>query len=111
MLSAAIMVVMGPAIGRLPIAPPTVAGFTIQLIARTVPVHSAFIRDRRILGHVHPATKLGFAMAAITVVIPLAVFWFNLPWARIAAASSRSCCGLGGFRLRHRAQDFQRFMR
>ena len=32
MLSAAILVVMGPAIGRLPIAPPTVLGFTIQIL-------------------------------------------------------------------------------
>ncbi len=32
MLSAAILVVMGPAIGRLPIAPPTLPGFTIQFL-------------------------------------------------------------------------------
>lgn len=85
MLSAAIMVVMGPAIGRLPIAPPTVIGITIQLVVGTFLFIPLFIRDRRTLGHIHPATKLGFAMGAITVVIPLAVFWLNLPWAKLAA--------------------------
>jgi hypothetical protein len=44
-----------------------------------------FVWDRRSLGHVHPATRLGFAMAAISVAIPLVVFWFNLPWAKAAA--------------------------
>jgi hypothetical protein len=34
---------------------------------------------------VHPATRLGFTMAAITVALPLAVWWLNLPWARVAA--------------------------
>jgi hypothetical protein len=43
------------------------------------------VRDRRTLGHIHPATKLGFSMAAISVFIPLAVFWFDLPWAKVAA--------------------------
>ena len=34
---------------------------------------------------VHPATKLGFTMGAISIAIPLAVFWLNLPWASVAA--------------------------
>lgn len=85
MLSAAILTVMGPAIGRLPIAPPTLVGFTILLslgLALFIPM---FIHDRRLLGEVHPATRLGFAMGATSVAIPLAVFWFDLPWASIAA--------------------------
>ena len=84
-LSAAIMVVMGPAIGRLPIAPPTMLGLSIQLLLGLALFIPLFVRDRRTLGHVHPATRFGFAMAAITVVIPLAVFWLNLPWAAVAA--------------------------
>jgi hypothetical protein len=44
-----------------------------------------FLWDRRTVGHTHPATSLGFTMGAITVAIPLAVFWFNLPWAAVAA--------------------------
>ena len=85
MLSAAIMVVMGPAIGRLPIAPPTLLGGSIQLILGLALFIPLFLWDRRTVGHTHPATRLGFAMAALTVAIPLFVFWFGLPWAKIAA--------------------------
>jgi len=41
--------------------------------------------DRKTLGYVHPATRLGIGMALLWVVIPLAVFWLNLPWASLAA--------------------------
>jgi hypothetical protein len=85
MLSAAIMVVMGPAIGRLPIAPPTLVGGTIQLLLGLALFIPLFVHDRKLLGEIHRATKLGFTMAAITVAIPLSVFWFNLPWASVAA--------------------------
>lgn len=85
MLSAAIIVVMGPSIGRLPIAPPTVLGISIQLLLGLALFIPLFLWDRRTIGHVHPATRLGFTMAAITVAVPLAVFWFNLPWAKVAA--------------------------
>ena len=85
MLSAAIMVVMGPAIGRLPIAPPTLLGGTIQLVLGLACFIPMFVHDRRTVGHAHPATRLGFAMGALSVVIPLAVFWFHLPWAKVAA--------------------------
>jgi len=85
MLSAAIMVVMGPAIGRLPIAPPTTLGMSIVLLLGLALFIPLFVRDRRTLGHVHPATMLGFTMGAITVAVPLAVFWFHLPWAKVAA--------------------------
>jgi uncharacterized membrane protein YozB (DUF420 family) len=85
MLSAAILVVMGPAIGRLPIAPPVLAGFTVQLLLGLALFVPLSIWDRRSLGHVHAATKFGFGMAAISIAIPLAVFWGNLPWARLAA--------------------------
>ena len=85
MLSAAIMVVMGPAVGRLPIAPPTTLGITILLTLGLALFIPLFIHDRKQHGEVHPATKFGFTLAAISVVIPLAVFWFNLPWAKVAA--------------------------
>jgi hypothetical protein len=85
MLSAAILVVMGPAIGRLPIAPPTRLGMSILLLLGVLLFIPLFVHDRRTDGHVHPATKLGFAMGAITVAVPLAVFWMNLPWAKVAA--------------------------
>lgn len=85
MLSAAIMVVMGPAIGRLPLAPPTTVGITILLLLGLALFIPLFVWDRKTIGQIHPATRLGFALASITVAIPLAVFWFNLPWAAVAA--------------------------
>lgn len=84
-LSAAILVMMGPAIGRLPIAPPTTVGISILLLLGLVLFIPLFLWDRRTVGHTHPATNLGFAMASITVAVPLAVFWLNLPWAKVAA--------------------------
>lgn len=85
MLSAAIVTVMGPAIGRLPIAPPTRPGFTIILLLGLLLFVPLMLWDRRTIGHVHPATRFGFTMGAISVAVPLAVFWFNLPWAKVAA--------------------------
>jgi len=85
MLSAAIMVMMGPSIGRLPIAPPTMAGITFQLLLGLCLFIPLFVWDKRTVGHTHSATKLGFSMAAISVAIPLIVFWGHLPWARVAA--------------------------
>jgi len=78
-------VMMGPSIGRLPIAPPTMAGITFQLLLGLCLFIPLFVWDKRTVGHTHPATKLGFSMAAISVAIPLIVFWGHLPWARVAA--------------------------
>jgi hypothetical protein len=85
MLSAAILVVMGPTIGRLPIAPPTVAGFTVQMLLGFLLFVPLILWDRRRIGLIHPATKFGIAMAALSVIFPLAVFWGKLPWASVAA--------------------------
>ena len=85
MLSAAIMVMMGPAVGRLPIAPPTVVGITILFLLGLALFTPLFLWDRRTIGHIHPATRFGVSLAALSVAIPLAVFWFNLPWASVAA--------------------------
>ena len=85
MLSAAIIAMMGPSIGRLPIAPPTRGGFTFILLLGLALFIPLFVHDRKQLGEIHPATKLGFAMGVVTIAIPLAVFWLNLPWANVAA--------------------------
>jgi hypothetical protein len=85
MLSAAILVVMGPSIGRLPLAPPTVGGFTALMLAGFLLFVPLILWDRRTTGGIHWATKFGIAMAALWVVFPLAVFWAGLPWAKFAA--------------------------
>jgi hypothetical protein len=85
MLSAAMLIVMGPSIGRLPLAPPSVAGFTFQMLLGFLLFVPLILWDRKTVGHVHPATQFGIAMAALWVVFPLAVFWLHLPWAQVAA--------------------------
>jgi hypothetical protein len=85
MLSAAMLVVMGPSIARLPLAPPTLPGFTALHTLGLALFIPLFVWDRKTLGHVHPATKRGFATAVISIGIPMIVFWGNLPWANIAA--------------------------
>lgn len=85
MISAAILVVMGPAIGRLPLAPPTMLGQSILLAAGLLLFIPLFVRDQRTLGYTHPATRLGLLLAAISVAVPLTVFWFHLPWAKVAS--------------------------
>jgi hypothetical protein len=85
LLSAAILTVMGPSIGRLPIGPPILPVFTVQLLLGLCVFIPLFLWDRKSLGHVHPATRFGFTLGAVTVTIPLAVYWFNLPWAKVAA--------------------------
>jgi len=86
MLSATIMVVMGPAIGRLPIAPPTMGGMSFQLLLGLALFIPLFVWDLRRDGAVHPATWIGFGLSALTVAVPLAVFWTGVDWASVAAA-------------------------
>lgn len=85
MLSAAILVVAGPSIGRLPVAPPTTAGFTFIFFLGLLLFVPLFLWDRRSLGRVHPATKLGFSMMLVAVAIPLFIFWTGADWASVAA--------------------------
>ena len=84
MLCAAILVVAGPSIGRLPIAPPTVTGFTVLVLLGFLLFVPLILWDRRTLGTVHPATMLGIAMLGVTVGIPLIVFWTGADWASVA---------------------------
>jgi hypothetical protein len=83
MLSAAILIVLGPAIGRLPIAPPTLTGHTVQVgigLALFVPL---FLWDRRSQGKIHPATRLGLLTALIAYLVPI-VLMATESWAPIA---------------------------
>lgn len=85
MLSAAILAVAGPAIGRLPIAPPTLGGFTFIFLLGLLLFVPLFIWDKRTRGEIHPATWLGFAMLVASIALPLVVFWTGADWASIAA--------------------------
>ena len=85
MISAAIVTVMGPAVARLPIAPPTLVGFTIVLLLGLALFVPLVLWDRKTLSHLHPATRFGIIMGALTVAVPLAVYWTGLPWAKVAA--------------------------
>lgn len=85
MLGAAILVVAGPAIGRLPIAPPSLIGFTILFLLGLLLFVPLYLWDKRSQGRAHPATRLGFAMLLVTIAIPLAVFWTGADWASVAA--------------------------
>ena len=85
LLSAAMLLMMGPAIGRLPLAPPTRVGISILLLLGLTLFIPLFIWDKRRDGHVHPATWIGFSLSVITVFIPLLVFWTGVNWAAVAA--------------------------
>lgn len=84
MLGAAILVVAGPSIGRLPISPPVLAGFSFQMLLGLALFIPMFIWDRRTIGRPHPATWLGFGLGAVSVLVPLIVFWTGADWASIA---------------------------
>ena len=83
MLGAAILVVLGPGIGRLPIAPPTLGGFTFQMAVGLALFVPLLLWDRRSLGHIHPATWLVVAVGAVSAFVPIALMATN-SWAPIA---------------------------
>ena len=85
MLSAAILMVAGPSIGRLPIAPPTIVGFTIIFLLGLLLFVPLLVWDKRTQGQVHSATWLGVAMLLVSIAIPLTVFWTGADWASVAA--------------------------
>ena len=71
-------------LSRIPLAPPSFWGFTIQLLAGPAPVSAAVHLGPAHQGKVHPATWTGYAVALATAVIPLALIYTN-SWAGIAA--------------------------
>ena len=84
MLGAAIVVVLGPAIGRLPIAPPTLGGFAFQHVLGLALFVPLMLWDRRSQGRIHPATWLGFSLATMMIAVSTAVLATGA-WAPIAA--------------------------
>jgi hypothetical protein len=92
MLGAAIMVVFGPAFSRIPLSPPTFAGFFIQLYAGLFLLFAPlFIWDRRSQGRIHQATWTAFAASAVVATVPL-VLMSTHSWEPLA----RHLPGAGG---------------
>lgn len=71
MLGAAMVVVLGPSFGRLPLVPPSKAGFALQMTASLLFFLPLFIWDRRTIGRTHPATWLAFGAYALSMLIPV----------------------------------------
>lgn len=85
MLGATILIVVGPGFTRLPLAPPTFAGFAIHLLAGTALLFlPVFLWDRRTQGQVHPATWHGFIVTLAAAIVPLLLIATSA-WAPIAA--------------------------
>jgi len=77
-------VALGPAFGRLPLAPPTVAGFVVQMLVTLLFFVPLFMWDRRSLGATHRATWFVFGIYALATVIPVALVVTGT-WAPVAA--------------------------
>jgi hypothetical protein len=84
MLSAALMM-MGPAIGRLPIVPPLPIGFAILNLLAFATFMPLFIWDMKTLGRLHWATKLGGGAGAAALALPWATM-FSPAWESFAAS-------------------------
>lgn len=84
MLGAALLM-MDPAIGRMPLAPPTLTGFALQSLLPFAMYLSLFWWDRRTLGHVHWASKLAAGLFALMLVVRHIVLAAPGGWERLAA--------------------------
>ena len=83
MLGAAMVVVLGPSFGRLPLVPPSKAGFAIQMLLTLLFFVPLLIWDKRSAGRTHPATKLAVGTYALSMMIPVALI-VSGTWAPIA---------------------------
>ncbi len=79
------IMVMEPAVGRFPIAPPTLAGHISLSILGWLLFVPLFLWDWRSLGRIHRATLLGAALYAASLSIQVAFLAFPGPWAQFAA--------------------------
>ena len=91
MLGAAMVVVLGPSFGRLPLIPPSKIGFAIQMAMTLLFFLPLFIWDRRTIGQTHPATKIAFGAYAVSMYRAIRD---ELPGVRVIGG----CCGTD---LRH----------
>lgn len=91
MLGAA-LIMMDPAIGRLPIVPPTEFGFHISSFISWLPFLALFVWDWRTIGRVHRATLYGAGLLALSMI--LRGFALTSPlWASFAGSVVRLAGG------------------
>lgn len=83
MLGASLLM-MDPAIGRMPLAPPVLGGFAFLNLLAWLMFVPLMIWDRRTIGRLHWATKLGAGLFTVALVARLAVLATGT-WAPIAA--------------------------
>ncbi|MES2095325.1 MAG: hypothetical protein V4459_01060 [Pseudomonadota bacterium] len=84
MLSAA-LIMMDPAIGRLPIVPPVLAGFAFLNLLSLLTFAPLVWWDRKTLGKLHWATKTGAGLFAGALALRIVVLAAPGPWEAIAA--------------------------
>lgn len=85
MLAAALILVGGPAIGRFPIAPPSMTGHMIQQAIACLLFLPLFWWDRKSLGRVHWVTRMGFALAIVSAALP-DLLMVMPTWEKVAAS-------------------------
>lgn len=84
MLGAAILVVVGPGFTRIPLSPPSLFGFFLQMLAGLALLFAPMlIWDHRSTGKVHPATWTALLATAAASLVPM-LFLATGTWAPIA---------------------------
>jgi len=71
------LIMMDPAIGRLPIVPPVLAGFLVLNLLALLTFAPLLWWDRKTLGKIHWATRFGAGLFAAAMALRLLVL--NLP--------------------------------
>lgn len=85
MLGAALLM-MDPAVGRFPVAPPTLGGFAFTNLLAWLTFLPLFWWDMRTLGRLHWATKLAAGLFGAALLLRLAVMgWAPGAWESVAA--------------------------
>ncbi len=74
-----------PAVARLPVAPPTLPGFAIQGVLSWLLFVPLFLWDRRTIGQLHWATKLGAGLFALVVAAQVVFMAIPGVWSSFAA--------------------------
>ena len=80
----AMLMVMQPGIGRIPLGPPSLAVHAVGCVLTVALFFPLILWDRKTIGHWHPATRLGVALTALVMVIQIALLATGR-WAPIAA--------------------------